>query len=128
MAQERSEVQKLFEKQEVERAKLVRRFIKELNDAGFDWNLPDGFSDISGYEGKGLLVDNGWGVPWSRWSGDYHVLSPDKGYVSGSKYVGYSPVSLLGGGMTGSGETDLNALERTVNVVLVGLQRSQVSA
>ncbi len=128
MARERSEVEKLFAKQEEERAEFVRGFIKRLNDAGFEWRLPEGFREQTGYGSKGLLIEEH--VPWQE--RHYHlVLSQDEGLIRVKREMDRTiirPVALTGGGMTGSGIVDLELLEMSVNETLTSLQAAEVPA
>lgn len=107
---ERSKVQELFARQEAERAEFVRSQIRRLNEAGFGWKLPKDFRRETGYEGKGLITDaHGY---------YFEVLSPDEGLICVPRDMPNRPVSLLGGGMTGSGIGHLESLERAVNAAL----------
>ena len=124
MDAERSEVEELFERQEEERAEFVRGQIKKLVDAGYDWKLPARFRESTGYKGKGLLIEKGY-----SWQDQYRhmVLSPVEGLIYVQKDFSNQPVSLIGGGMTGSGISDLKSLERTVTQVLARFQPARAS-
>ncbi len=119
---ERSEVEKLFERQKQERAEFVRGQIKRLEDAGYDWRLPAVFREQTGYGSKGLLIERY--VPGQEHS-NHLVLSQDEGLIRVKREMDRTitrPVPLLGGGMTGSGISDLELLEQRVNEVLASLQ------
>jgi len=121
MDAERSEVEELFERQEEERAEFVRGQIKKLVDAGYDWKLPRDFREDSGYEGKGLLIQRNY----CGQSYIHKVLSPDEGLIYVQRDMPNRPVALIGGGMTGSGISDLESLERAVNEALESLQNKK---
>ena len=114
MSRERSEVDILFEKQKAQRAEFVRSQIRKLNAARYDWKLPKDFKAKTGYQGQGLITANHHHY--------YEVLSPREGLI----YVYQDTpriehVLLLGSGITGSGITHLESLERTVNETLAQL-------
>lgn len=105
--QERTAAMALFERQDEERQEFVQRQINLLNEAGYDWKLPKDFEKETGYGGKGLIT--------RKWVYNFEVLTPDDGLIYVQKGMANRPISLLGGGMTGSGAGHLNDLERTVD-------------
>lgn len=110
---ERSGVEELFERQEAERQEFVQGQINRLNGANFDWKLPDDFKKEFGYQGKGLITRPS--------SGGYEVLNPDEGLIYVGKNNPPRKFALIGGGMTGSGISHLQALERKVDETIAQL-------
>jgi len=110
---ERSGVEELFERQEAERQEFVQEQINRLNKANFNWKLPEDFKKEFGYQGKGLIT-----MPSS---GGYEVLNPDEGLIYVGKNNSPSAIALIGGGMTGSGISHLEALEEKVDETLAQL-------
>lgn len=111
---ERSAVEELFQRQETERQEFVQKQIDRLNEANFDWELPDDFKEQFKYRGKGLVT--------SPSSVGYEVLNPDQGLIYVGRYNSPQKIALIGGGMTGSGITHLRALEQKVDAVVAQLK------
>ena len=110
---ERRGVEELFERQEAERQEFVRGQINRLNAANFDWKLPVDFKKKTGYKGKGLVTH--------EFDYYYEVLSPNEGLIYVQWEIPILPVSLLGGGMTDSGISSLQSLERKVDETIAQL-------